>query len=125
MKTRVLPLLVFGALCPLCAAPATDVKLTKVDDRVRVEIGGQLFTEYVYGDGASKPYCYPVLASDGTPMTRDFPMKKTAGEDVDHPWHRSLWFAHSIVNGIDFWNEGSGDAGRSPAAKGKTVQDKL
>jgi len=34
-------------------------------------------------------------------------MKETPGEDVDHPHHRSLWFAHSDVNGIDFWNEGT------------------
>jgi hypothetical protein len=90
-----------------------------------VEIGGQLFTEYIYGDGATRPYCYPVLTADGTPMTRNFPMKKVAGEDTDHPWHRSLWFAHSVVNNVDFWNEGHGDAGHSPDAKGKTVQDSL
>lgn len=105
------------------AATGSDVKLTTLADRVRVEIGGELFTEYVYGDGASRPYCYPILAADGTPMTRDFPMKETAGEDTDHPWHRSLWFAHSMVNGVDFWNEGTGDVGRSPKDKGKTVHD--
>jgi hypothetical protein len=98
---------------------ALDVKLTPLADRVRVEIGGQLFTEYVYGDGATRPYCYPILASDGTPMTRNFPMKKVEGEDTDHPWHRSLMFAHSLVNGVDFWNEGHGDAGHSPDAKAK------
>jgi hypothetical protein len=122
------------ALTALCLTPvlalraadsALDVKLTPLADRVRVEIGGQLFTEYIYGDGASRPYCYPILASDGTPMTRNFPMKKVAGEDTDHPWHRSLWFAHSIVNGVDFWNEGQGDTGHSPNTKGKTEQDAL
>ena len=107
------------------AEAASDVKLTPLADRVRVEIGGQLFTEYVYGDGATKPYCYPVLAADGTPLTRDFPMKKTPGEDTDHPWHRSLYFGHSMVNGVDFWNEGKGDAGKSPEAKGKTVHKEL
>jgi hypothetical protein len=110
---------------PVPAAAAPDVKLAPLADRVRIEIDGQLFTEYIFGDGATKPYCYPVLASDGTPMTRDFPMKQTPGEDTDHPWHRSLYFGHSMVNGVDFWNEGRGDAGRSPEAKGKTVHDKL
>jgi len=113
----------FNSLHAADAAPA--VKLTPLADRVRVEIGGQLFTEYVHGDGASRPYCYPILATDGTPMTRNFPMKKVAGEDTDHPWHRSLWFEHSMVNGVDFWNEGKGDVGRSPADKGKTIQDKF
>jgi len=124
--------LAFAVLClsqmPIslrAADGAFDVKLTPLADRVRVEIGGQLFTEYIYGDGATRPYCYPILASDGTPMTRNFPMEKVAGEDTDHPWHRSLMFAHSSVNGVDFWNEGHGDTGHSPSTKGKTVQDNL
>ena len=92
---------------PVRAAETNDVvKLSALSDRVRIEIGGELFTEYVYGDGASRPYCYPVTASDGTRLTRDFPMKDTPGEDHDHPWHRSLFFAHSMVGGVDFWNEG-------------------
>jgi hypothetical protein len=84
----------------------SEVKLTPLADRVRVEIDGRLFTEYIF-KGAKRPYCYPVLAADGTSLVRDFPMKQTAGEDTDHPHHRSLWFAHSNVNGIDFWNEGT------------------
>jgi hypothetical protein len=125
-KMTLAVLCLFPMVTSLQAAEAgSDVKLTTLADRVRVEIGGQLFTEYVFGDGASRPYCYPLLAADGTPMTRDFPMKKTGMEDTDHPWHRSLWFAHSNVNGVDFWNEGKGDAGHAPDAKGKTVQDKI
>lgn len=101
------------------------VTLTRLIDRVRVEIDGQLFTEYVYGDGASRPYCYPILATDGTPLTRDFPMKQTPGEETDHPWHRSLWFAHAFMNGVDFWNEGGGDASKSPKTKGRSEQEVL
>lgn len=130
---RVLPLLfssltLFALLTPTIRAADAgdgDVKLTKLADRVRVEIKGELFTEYVYGDGASRPYCYPILAADGTPLTRDFPMKDTPGEDRDHPWHRSLMFAHSMVGGVDFWNEGSGDAGKSPKDKGRIVHDAI
>jgi hypothetical protein len=111
---------VVGLLALYTTAGADDVKLTPLADRVRVEIGGKLFTEYVFGDGASRPYCYPVLAPDGTPLTRDFPMKTTEGEESDHPWHRSLWFAHSVMNGVDFWNEAGGDLGRSPKDKGRS-----
>jgi hypothetical protein len=100
-----------------CAAQI--VKLTRLADRVSVEIDGQPFTAYVYKDGSSRSYCYPILAPDGTRLTRDFPMKQTPGEDTDHPWHRSLWFAHSMVNGIDFWNEGNGDVARSGKRKGR------
>jgi hypothetical protein len=104
---------------------ADEVKLTKLQDRVRVEINGALFTEYVFGDGASRPYCYPILASDGTSLTRSFPMKTTAGEETDHPWHRSLWFAHSFMNGVDFWNEAGGDVGKSPKDKGRSENVKI
>jgi hypothetical protein len=108
MKTRVLPLLVLAGLAAPCAAlhaAATDVKLTRAADRVRVEIGGKLFTEYVF-KGAPKPFLYPVLAADGTELMRHFPMKKDVdGEVKDHPHHRSLWFTHGAVNGVDFWAE--------------------
>lgn len=108
-KSLLLPLLVLaGLLAPLATVEAANVsppKLTRSDDRVRVELNGQLFTEYVF-KGAAKPFCYPLLASDGTEMMRHFPMKTDApGEVKDHPHHRSVWFTHGAVNGIDFWTE--------------------
>lgn len=75
-------------LLPAClfgAETAQAVTLTALPDRVRVEIAGQLFTEYVHGDGASRPYCYPILAVDGQGLTRDFPMKQTPGRTVIIP----------------------------------------
>jgi hypothetical protein len=115
--------LVCCALFGASVHAAEAVKLTKLADRVRVEIGGAHFTDYVFGDGASRSYCYPLLAADGTQLARDFPMKTDNNDDTDHPWHRSLWFAHSMMNNVDFWNEGSGDAGKSPVFKGHTVVD--
>lgn len=105
----------------LPAAEPAAVKLSRAADRVRVEIGGTLFTEYIF-TGADRPYCYPVLASDGTALTRDFPMKKGTGDDTDHPHHRSLWFAHSDVNGVDFWNEPTGGSNRP---KGKIIHEAI
>src|SRR6478736_377054 len=109
--------LLLGIIAPL-GVHADAVTLTKLADRVRVEVGGQLFTEYIFGDGASRPYCYPVLSADGTALTRDFPMKETPGEETDHPHHRALMFAHGDANGIDFWNEGKSGG---PLPKGRTV----
>jgi hypothetical protein len=37
-------------------------------------------------------------------------MEDVDGERKDHPHHRSLWFTHGDVNGIDFWSE-SGRSG--------------
>jgi hypothetical protein len=117
MKSRFLLLLL--AFTPLAR---TEVTLTRLADRVRVEIGGQLFTEYVHGDGSSRPYCYPILLADGTGLTRDFPMKDTPGEDRDHPHHRALMFVHGDANKIDFWNEGKAGP---PLPKGLTLHDGL
>jgi hypothetical protein len=114
MNTRALPLVVLAVLLAPSAAlaAANEVKLTRAEDRVRVEIGGTLFTEYIF-QGAPKPYLYPVLAADGTELTRNFPMKKgVPGEVEDHPHHRSLWFTHGAVNGVDFWAEGSAQKGK-------------
>jgi hypothetical protein len=94
--------------CSCLAAVAQDsqggVRLTEQADRVRVEINGELFTEYVFKD-VPRPFCYPMLGPAGLPMTRNFPMREAPGEDRDHKHHRSLWFTHGAVNGVDFWSE--------------------
>ncbi len=121
----IIRLATLAAFCPVMVMSAADsaqsVKLSRLDDRVRVEIGGRLFTEYVF-KGASRPYCYPILAADGTSLVRDFPMKETPGEDTDHKHHRALMFAHSNANQIDFWNEGTSG---TKFPKGSTVHDGL
>lgn len=83
------------------------VKITKLRDTVRVEIGGALFTEYHYKD-ADRPYFYPVIGPTGENVTRHWPMKDGENEQKDHRHHRGLWFTHGAVNGQDFWSEGKG-----------------
>jgi hypothetical protein len=82
----------------------SGVRLTQMADRVRIEINGQLFTQYVFKD-VPRPFCYPLLGPGSLPLTRNFPMKEVPGEDKDHKHHRSLWFTHGAVNGHDFWAE--------------------
>ena len=97
-------LLVLAAV-PAARAAEDAVKMTRTNDRVRVEINGQLFTEYVF-KGTNHVYFYPLLGPGGLSMTRDYPMKTTTeGEEHDHQHHRSLWFSHGAVNGVDFWAE--------------------
>jgi hypothetical protein len=110
-------LLSFASLNSL-AAEKSGVKLTKLEDRIRVEINGELFTEYLFKD-VPRPYCYPVIGPGGVRMTRDYPMKDTPGEERDHIHHKSIWFAHNNINGYDFWGESS----RVPW--GKQVQQEL
>ena len=94
-----------GSLLVASVAPAQSaVQITEQPDRLRVEINGKHFTDYIFKE-TPRPYCYPLLGPGGTPMTRNFPMKTIEGEDHDHKHHRSLWFTHGNVNGLDFWSE--------------------
>ncbi len=101
------------------AAPDSGrgVQIIKLPDRLRIEINGQLFTEYHYKNVA-RPYFYPVLGPGQLPVTRNWPMKKTfADESHDHPHQKSMWFAHGSIDGHDFWSEEKG--------YGKTVHDRF
>lgn len=89
------------------AEPATSgkgVQITELPDRLHIEVNGRLLTEYFFKD-VPRPYFYPLLGPGDAPMTRNWPMKNTPDEEHDHPHHRSLWFAHGEVNGLDFWSE--------------------
>jgi len=74
-----------------------------------ITINGEVFSLYHY-QGVSRPFLYPVFGPGGTPVTRDWPMNKGRHDAEDHPHHRSLWYAHGEINGVDFWSE-SKDAG--------------
>jgi len=109
--------LVFASsfLALLCASAAEDstkaktqgVQISEVPDRLHIEINGKLFTEYFFRD-VPRPYYYPLIGPGGLAMTRNWPMKSPPGEEHDHPHHRSLWFGHGDINGIDFWAEKAG-----------------
>jgi len=83
------------------------VEITETAGKLRVEINGELFTEYNFED-VPKPYFYPVIGPTGENITRHWPMKEGENEEHDHPHQRSLWFGHGDVNGQDFWSEEKG-----------------
>ena len=86
-----------------------DVKLVRVDDKHKVDvfIGGAFFTSYQYPVNIEKPFLYPVIAPNGSVITRGYPIEPRKGERVDHPHHIGIWFNHGNVNGLDFWNNSS------------------
>ncbi len=101
------------------AMPASGgaVKISETGKTLRVDLGGELFTEYNYQD-VPRPFFYPVIGATGDGVTRDWPMKDINPADArDHVHHKGLWFTHGSINGHDFWAEG----GRS----GKIVHDKF
>ena len=116
--------LVFASVA-ITSAAIGAVEVKEEAGKVRVSIDGQLFTEYVY-QGAPHVYYYPLIGPGGARMTRDWPMAETEGEERDHPHHRSLWFSHGLVNGVDFWTEASSHGTRNPKHPiGTIVHDKI
>ncbi|MBN1909309.1 MAG: PmoA family protein [Pirellulales bacterium] len=91
-----------------------EVTAEKSEDgkKVVIELEGKPFCEYLTRSG-TKPIIWPILGPTGKPMTRRWPMeKKGPGEKTDHRHHRSLWFTHGDVNGVDFWLEKPGVTGK-------------
>ncbi len=110
-------LLLLLLLTSMVAHAESGVKLTKEKDRVRIEIDGQLFSNYFF-EGVPRPVLFPIIAPGGKSVTRDWPMfEGSTIEERDHPHHRGLWFAYGSLNGYDFWSE--------QKEFGKTVHDKF
>lgn len=65
------------------------------------EIGGTERLRWHFGPQYPRPFFYPLLGPSGTPLTR---MGHPGAPNHDH--HRSIWFAHHKVLGIDFWSDG-------------------
>jgi hypothetical protein len=88
------------------APPAHGVTVTTnaAAHRVDIAIDGQPFTSYLWQTNQRKPVLYPLIAPDGTTVTRGYPFATRPGERVDHPHHAGLWFNYSNVNNIDYWN---------------------
>ncbi len=112
LRLRSLPPLLLPAVLALLAGivqadpnkPTQGVKLTEMEDRLRIELNGEHFTDYIIqGEERYFPLFYPVLAPGQVPMTRRYPLEIVEGEDTDHPHHQSLWFAHTDINGHSFW----------------------
>src|SRR5664280_3064217 len=57
--------------------PEGDVKLVRHDDKHKVDvlINGNLFTSYQYPANIEKPFLFPVYSSDGSIITRGYPVE--------------------------------------------------
>ncbi len=98
-------------------APKGGVLIDESADKLTVTVNGKLFTEYRFKE-QFRPFFYPVIGPTGVPVIRHYPMNPDldkGGDKPDHPHHKSLWFTHGAVNGVDFWSDN----------KGKIVHDKF
>ena len=70
------------------------------DQSIALCVDGQVRTAWRFPEFAPRPFLYPVYGPEGTALTR---MGHPGAPNHDH--HRSVWFAHHQVLGIDFWSD--------------------
>ena len=105
----------------LLVAGDKPVAFVRHGDQIDVSIGGKPFTTYYFGTESPKPYLYPLRSAEGIIVTRGFPMVTSIpGESRDHPHHRSMFFAHGDINGVDFWGEAQFEEKAPVKVSGKT-----
>ncbi len=68
--------------------------------QVSFQVAGQEVLRWHYGPQYPRPFFYPVLGPARQPLTR---MGHPGAADHDH--HRSVWFAHNKLLGMNFWGD--------------------
>ena len=87
---------------------SSNVTLHENEGKLEIELPRGAFGTYHFGEGAPRPYIWPLYGPDSVELTRAFPMENREGEKHDHPHHRSLWTAFDEVNEVNNWHEGEG-----------------
>ena len=72
------------------------------EHQVSFQIDGEEKTRWHFGAEYPRPFFYPLNGPSGTSLTR---MGHPGAQNHDH--HRSVWFAHHDVGGVDFWSDGT------------------
>jgi len=70
------------------------------EHQVSFQIDGVEKMRWHFGNEYPRPFFYPFNGPSGTSLTR---MGHPGAQNHDH--HRSVWFAHHDVGGVDFWSD--------------------
>jgi hypothetical protein len=70
------------------------------DHQVSFQVDGAERLRWHFGPSYPRPFFYPLVGPSARVLTR---MGHPGAPDHDH--HRSVWFAHAKVLGIDFWSD--------------------
>jgi len=70
------------------------------EHQVSLQIDGTERLRWHYGSQYPRPFFFPFNGPSGSSLTR---MGHPGASNHDH--HRSVWFAHAKVLGIDFWSD--------------------
>lgn len=73
------------------------------DEQVSFQVEGRERLRWHSGRRYPRPFFFPVVGLSGRSVTR---MGHPAAPDHDH--HRSLWWGHQSVGGVNFWEERGG-----------------
>ncbi len=120
-------------------AAADDVAIVVGKEAIEFKAGSDVVAKYATAESVAKPYLYPVLAPNGVPLTRGYPVEKAPGDaTTDHVHQKSVWFCHGDVipegielkiksankgdKGVDFWSEAKDKDGTPRHGKIKVVK---
>ncbi len=81
--------------------------------RVALCVDGTERVGYEFGEGASRPFLFPVIGPSGSILTR-----LGHPNPIGHEHHKSVWFGHQSVAGINFWEERPGNSTFASAIAG-------
>src|SRR5262245_55710815 len=72
------------------------------DFQVSFVVEGRQRLRWHFGPNYPRPFFYPLIGATGASLTR---MGHPGAPNHDH--HRSIWFGHAKVVGVDFWSDNS------------------
>jgi len=75
----------------------------QADDQVSFQVDGQERLRWHFAPRYPRPFFFPIIGPSGRSLTR---MGHPAAPDHDH--HRSLWWGHHDIGGVNFWEERGG-----------------
>jgi hypothetical protein len=70
--------------------------------RASLRLDGVERASYDFGEGGSRPFLFPLLGPAGANLTR-----LGHPNPIGHEHHKSIWFGHQNVAGVNFWEERS------------------
>jgi hypothetical protein len=76
-----------------------QVRFETRHDAVAIEINGQPFSTFYFGNAVNMPHLHPLRTASGTAVTRGFPVTPLPGDATDRPNHRGLTIGAQRVRG--------------------------
>lgn len=106
MKKLILTIGIFSSISLFAQKEKVSFVDKANEHKIDVLVGGKFLTSYFYpGESVlKKAVLFPIVSSQGTNITRGYPIAPRAGERVDHPHHVGMWLNYEDVNGFDYWN---------------------